>query len=39
MFRHWPISIYSEELQASILRGKASGPIQKWDEWSFMFDI
>ena len=39
MFRHWPISIYSEELQASILRGRVSGQIQKWDEWSFMFDI
>ena len=38
-FRHWPISIYSEGLQASILRERASGPIQKWDEWSFMFDI
>ena len=37
-FRHWPISIYSEELQSSILRGKSSGPIRKWDEWSFAFN-
>ena len=38
-FRHWPISIYSEELQASILRGMASGPINNWTEWSFAFDV
>ena len=38
-FRHWPISIYSEELQASILTGMASGPIKKWNEWSFAFNV
>ena len=39
MFRHWPISIYSEETQESILRGMASGPVKKWNEWSFAFNL
>ena len=38
MFRHWPISIYSEELQSSILGGRSSGQVRKWDEWSFAFN-
>ena len=36
--RHWPISIYSEELQSSIRRGAAPGPLRNWDEWSFAFN-
>ena len=39
LFRHWPISIYSEEIQESILRGMASGPVSKWNEWSFAFNV
>ena len=38
IFRHWPISIYSEELQTAILRGRASGPLRNWDEWNFAFN-
>ena len=37
-FRHWPIKIYSEKVRADILRGRAQGPLQMWDEWNFAFN-
>lgn len=38
VFRHWPISIYSEELQASILKGMVSTRLASWGEWSIGFN-
>ena len=38
-FRHWPITIYSEEVQASIRGGMTSGTIKKWNEWSMAFNL
>ena len=38
VFRHWPISIYSDELRMGVLNGKASGPLQLWNEWNFAFN-
>ena len=38
VFRHWPIAIYSDELKVGIFKGKASGPLQLWDEWNFAFN-
>ena len=37
-FRNWPITIYSAQLKVGILKGKASGPLQLWDEWNFAFN-
>ena len=38
VFRHWPMAIYSDELKVDIFKGKASGPLQLWDEWNFAFN-
>ena len=39
--RHWPISIYSENIQRRLLSGRVDLPqsAMSWDEWKFAFNV